>query len=296
MIRRRAGKRSPRLRTIGARTGRACLVRCQPVQTYGPHLRLLASLPLHARVIALDNHYKLMAGATIVHQLLEYWRDVLRNDLAGFADPGTLVEIALSGRDLLAKWQLRNRQFEEAFFVDNSGDFRWHDKRGDGHRTYPEFLSSAKMADFDHLSYAIGRRFPLFDHYVPTKAQISNGIPTDATEYSDQMLLDTVDKFLSLRSGKTQLIFVKGDAGAGKTTLLERITSLQSSRYRASPTNQYIFLYVSAQGRALSNLKDALAAETGDLRATFTWDAIAPLTRRGLLVPIIDGFDELLVH
>jgi hypothetical protein len=51
---------------------------------------------------------------------------------------------------------------------------------------------------------------------------------------------------------------------------------------------------VSAQGRALSNLKDALAAETGDLRATFTWDAIAPLTRRGLLVPIIDGFDELL--
>jgi hypothetical protein len=94
----------------------------------------------------------LITGATIVQQLLEYWREVLRSDLAGFADPGTRVEIALSGRDLSAKWQLRNREFEETFFVDNSGDFRWHDKRGDGHRTYPEFLSSAIMADFDDLS------------------------------------------------------------------------------------------------------------------------------------------------
>jgi hypothetical protein len=145
-----------------------------------------------------------------VQQLLEYWREVLHGDLAGFADPGTRVEIALRGRDLSAKWQLRNREFEESFFVDNSGDFRWHDKRGDGHRTYPEFLSSAIMADFDHLSYAIGRRFPLLDHCVPTKAQLSNGSAKDTTTHSDEMLLDAVDKSLRLRSGKTQLIFVKG--------------------------------------------------------------------------------------
>ena len=43
-----------------------------------------------------------------MHQLLQYWRDVLRTDLAGFADPGTSVEITVNGRDLSAKWQLRS--------------------------------------------------------------------------------------------------------------------------------------------------------------------------------------------
>jgi len=55
-----------------------------------------------------------------------------------------------------------------------------------------------------------------------------------------------------------------------------------------------LFLYVSAQGRALSNLRDALSGELDDLRAGFTRDAVSPLVRQGLIVPIIDGFDELL--
>lgn len=193
-----------------------------------------------------------------MHQLLHYWRDVLHTDLAGFADPGTQVEVIQSGRDLRARWHLRNRSFEEVFFIDGSGDFRWRDRRGDDRRTYPEFLSSPIMADFDQLSSAIARRFKLLEHYVPTKAHLNSTADAKDTSYSDEILLSTVDTSLRSQSGKTQLIFVKGDAGAGKTTLLERITSIQSGRYRGDPINQFIFLYVSAQGRALSNLKDAL--------------------------------------
>ena len=71
------------------------------------------------------------------------------------------------------------------------------------------------------------------------------------------------------------------------------MTGNQARLYRRRKTD-YLYLYVSAQARALSNLRDAFAGETQDLRAAFTRDAIGALTRRGLLVPIIDGFDEML--
>jgi hypothetical protein len=93
----------------------------------------------------------------------------------------------------------------------------------------------------------------------------------------------------------TSILFVKGDAGAGKTTLLQEVTAMQARRVMApSHPESMLFFYVSAQGRLLSNLPDALAAETQDLSARFRNDAVAVLARRHLLVPIIDGFDELL--
>lgn len=93
--------------------------------------------------------------------------------------------------------------------------------------------------------------------------------------------------------GKTQLLFLKGDAGSGKTTLLREVTRAQADLYRQG-RSPFLYLYVSAQGRALSNLRDALSGELDDLRAGFTRDAVPPLVRQGLVVPIIDGFDELL--
>ncbi len=92
---------------------------------------------------------------------------------------------------------------------------------------------------------------------------------------------------------RTNLFFLKGDPGAGKTTVLRELAALQARRYLEGDTD-FLFFYVSAQGRELSNLRDAFSGELQDLRAGFTRDAIATLARAGLLIPVIDGFDELL--
>ncbi len=55
-----------------------------------------------------------------------------------------------------------------------------------------------------------------------------------------------------------------------------------------------LYLYVNAQGRALARLSEALATELQDLRALLTYHAVAALVRLGVLVPVIDGFDELI--
>jgi len=53
-------------------------------------------------------------------------------------------------------------------------------------------------------------------------------------------------------------------------------------------------LYINAQGRALARFNEALATELQDLRSVVTYHAVPALVRLGILVPIIDGFDELL--
>ena len=106
-------------------------------------------------------------------------------------------------------------------------------------------------------------------------------------------ILERVNNSLISDMGKTNLIFVKGDAGSGKTTILQEITRQKAASFKADE-NKHLFLYVSVKGRALSNLNDAIAGELNDLRAGFTRDAVPTLVRNGLLIPIIDGFDELL--
>ena len=51
---------------------------------------------------------------------------------------------------------------------------------------------------------------------------------------------------------------------------------------------------MNAQGRPLARLNEALATEPQDLRVGLTYHSVAVLAQLGVLVPVIDGFDELL--
>ncbi len=93
--------------------------------------------------------------------------------------------------------------------------------------------------------------------------------------------------------GSDPCCFVKGAAGCGKTYILRKLAQDQAYRYACGEADR-LFFYVDAQGKALSRLDEAIAKELQDLRAPFTYHAVAPLTRNCCLVVIIDGFDELL--
>ncbi len=53
-------------------------------------------------------------------------------------------------------------------------------------------------------------------------------------------------------------------------------------------------LYFDAQGKGLLQLEDVMARALQDLRARFTYHSIAALTRRHCVIPVVDGFDELI--
>ena len=144
------------------------------------------------------------------------------------------------------------------------------------------------MADLRHIAQMIAQAWPR-DIFIPTKARRTDSdgaIARPATE----LLTDLLEAH---ELDVTQIIMVTGEAGSGKTQVLQELVLQQSERYLKGETEK-LLLYVNAQGRALARLNEALATELQDLRVNLTYHSIATLARVGLLIPVIDGFDELL--
>lgn len=100
----------------------------------------------------------------------------------------------------------------------------------------------------------------------------------------------------SCRASKsfTTVYFVVGDAGLGKTEHLLTIARERARALEVDPnSDDPLYIFVSSTGRALSNLDDAINTSLSITRILDNQSAKA-LCRNGLLVLIVDGFDELL--
>lgn len=214
-----------------------------------------------------------------------YWATRIQSDLASFADPGSSVDLDCNKRDIQAVWEMRGSTRNDIFRVDRQGSA--YKLKGRTKEPYRQFLAGPAMADLRTVATRIHRSSPR-ELFVPTKARRrEGGAVTDAIPLLQELVADEG----SLDA--TRLIMVTGEAGGGKTRVLRELVRQQAQAYLAAEVDA-LFLYVNAQGRALARLNEALATELQDLRVGLTYHSVASLTRLGLLVPIIDGFDELL--
>ena len=200
-------------------------------------------------------------------------------------DPGS-VKIEDGDRTFFAEWKIRGESREGKFNVSMDHGIAVHIGR-QRRQPYRAFLASTQMADLRHIAQMIKQAWPR-NIFIPTKARRTdnNSGHGPATELLTELIEDP-------DSEVTQIVMVTGEAGAGKTQVLRELVLQQSERYLKGETEK-ILLYVNAQGRALARLNEALATELQDLRVNLTYHSVATLTRVGLLVPVIDGFDELL--
>jgi hypothetical protein len=227
-----------------------------------------------------------------MRSLLEAWRETLRGDLRAFADRGREPEFEVDGNTLRAAWQVRGEERDALFSLMDGDHFRWVSDTS-GYEPYPAFLTSPLMANFRGLASAYTATIERQTDFVASEALFADGLESRQTLMTPQALTEIAEGAPGRADGLTRLFFLKGDAGAGKTTLLREATARQAQRYLDGESD-FLFLYVPAQGRELSNLRDAFSGELDELRAVFTRDAVAPLARFGVLVPVVDGFDELL--
>ena len=212
----------------------------------------------------------------------------IESDLTSFADPGGIHVISATGRRLQAEWQMRGEPREANFTV--SRDHEVTASVNGTTQPYTVFLADTRMADLKHVARMIyrSRQDKIF---VPTGARCPDGGgvlkgPQPATELLTELMEDDEPEV-------TEVIMATGGAGAGKTRVLQELVWQQADRYLRGSTGK-LLLYVNAQGRALARLHEALATELQDLRVNLTYHSVATLVRVGLLVPVIDGFDELL--
>ena len=223
-------------------------------------------------------------------KLLAFHQEGLEEDLKGFG--GRDVQTEWDEGKLTAVWTRRGES-KDAEFLMRDHSLVWCEKGKE--KPYRDFLQE-KLAGVAHIAKAMVEKHESAEipNYVPTKAQIEDGDGSERnSEDSEDALLREVKETLRASIGQTRVFFVKGDAGSGKSTLLERLVLRQAQAFDKKESD-FLFFYVSAQGRSLSNLSDAIAAELDSLDADFGAEGVHVLAKRGLWVPIVDGFDELL--
>jgi hypothetical protein len=222
-----------------------------------------------------------------LNEIIEFWRTHISRDLTPFVDPGSKLVLLQDGRSFLAQWRARGQERKAEFQL--SEDQVTVVFQG-VKLSYKAFFAAPEMADLLGLAKMILNTSQESRVFVPTRA-----VRSDAAEPEPESAVTLLQEVLSAESasGATRIIMVTGEAGAGKTRVLEELVRQQAQFYREGQS-EILYLYVNAQGRALARFNEALATELQDLRSAFTYHAVSTLVRTGTLVPIIDGFDELL--
>jgi hypothetical protein len=219
-------------------------------------------------------------------EYFDYWRTRIEKDLNPFTDPGTGLTVTGDKRQITANWTARGRPMEAAFSLSLDGGVQ-ATYRGQLY-SYKAFLASTDLADLLGLAKMILQVQPR-GLFVPTKARLA-----DDPDMAGRSAVDVLQELLTTPSSDlTRIIMVTGEAGAGKTRVLQELVKEQAHLYQRGRTDR-LYLYINAQGRALARFNEALATELQDLRAVLTYHSVSALVRVGVLVPIIDGFDELL--
>lgn len=97
--------------------------------------------------------------------------------------------------------------------------------------------------------------------------------------------------------GTASVLYLTADAGEGKTTLISQLAREQAQRYKNKQAD-WLIIPVSLGGRTFMRFDDVIVgALMNRLRFQLLYyDAFIELVRMGVLVPALDGFEEMFVE
>lgn len=244
-------------------------------------------------------------------------KDVVR-DVAAFTEDGVAPSYCF-GDDaevgvVLIPWVRStsdaNQERVDRFRIGPDNQYQWLNQEGSVWRPYSDFLR--EVANWGLLARRIriglntfsGERQSAEASYFESRRSNIRG-PARLTEVSEELLspevpvpdfnlMQRVDSACESLRHSTKVFFVVGQAGLGKTDLMLSVASERAVEIeKDTSVSKPLYLFVSSTGRTLSSLEDAINSALNITKLLSSQGAKA-LCRNGLLVLIVDGFDELL--
>lgn len=244
-------------------------------------------------------------------------KDVVR-DVAAFTEDGVAPSYCF-GDDaevgvVLISWVRStsdaNQERVDRFRIGPDNQYQWLNQEGSAWRPYSDFLK--EVANWGLLARRVrigldtfsGERRSAEASYLESGRSDVRGPARlkEVSEYlllpevpaSDFKLMQRVDSASESLRSSTKVFFIVGQAGLGKTELMLSVASERALEIEKDTSiSRPLYLFVSSTGRTLSSLEDAINSALNITKLLSSQGAKA-LCRNGLLVLIVDGFDELL--
>ncbi|WP_224241694.1 pentapeptide repeat-containing protein [Hyalangium gracile] len=143
--------------------------------------------------------------------------------------------------------------------------------------------------------------------YIPDEASFvaPSGVLLDQLESTPTEELVQVDNALSAiqgvldrrPAGTSSVLYLTSDAGEGKTTVINHLARIQAQSFK-NKTSDWLLLPVPLGGRPFLRLDDVIIASlVNRLRFPLLYfEAFLELVKLGVLVPALDGFEEMFIE
>ena len=154
-----------------------------------------------------------------------------------------------------------------------------------------------RLASIPTLAEAIYQYTPAVPNFVVPRGSLLDSLDQAPAESPEERpdAAATLTEMLDRRpAGATSLVYLTSDAGEGKTTVIAHLARQQADRYR-SGTADWLIVPIALGGRPFLRLDEVVTAALVNhfrFRSLF-WDSFLELVRMGVLVPALDGFEEL---
>lgn len=157
-----------------------------------------------------------------------------------------------------------------------------------------------RLAMLPLLAERILASIPKNSEFITPQADFLDEINRNASDQASHVpdAAKSVIDFLSRRPGGTcSVLYLTSDAGEGKTTLINHLARSQAEKYR-NGTTDWLLVPVALGGRPFLRFDDVVVASlVNHLRfQRLYFDAFIHLVRMGVLVPALDGFEEIFVE
>lgn len=190
----------------------------------------------------------------------------------------------------------------DRFQIRDSNQYSWFDRNKEEWRPYNSFLKKISHWQMvaKRIKNGLQRQKKIISLNDSNQSQLQQfpPMPTSLSKEGDSRdtpysLIENIDDSAKQLKQCTSVYFLTGEAGIGKTEYLLNQSLARAEEIEANPdTSSPLFLYISSLGKALSNLEDVVSNAL--VQTMLTNESAKALCRNGLLVLIVDGFDELL--